>query len=336
MKTKEDNNTQTSAATQTTAANSQTAQTTTQEQTTAANTGANQQYINPTVTSAPLTTQRGVQNPVLRDKKYAGDYVSYDEYGTPISVLNGNHDAKVAFRKPVKGEAEREYERNNPNPELSEEEKKKQAKKERREKMIWAIGDGISSIANLVNTRNYAPDMFQGKAPGHVDKVNDRWEKLKAEAAANKKAYTEGLEKARQTDYNRWKDYMDMLYKQRQQDIYAKDKAETQQRNNMIAGIKAKLYESQTEGNHSRAAYYAAQIDALESGASADAALKAAKAAEAMARAKLANARTDKVNSDDDKYYTETTEEVQTTPSGLQTKKSSTTTRTPNKKKLDY
>lgn len=87
----------------------------------------------------------------------------------------------------------------NPYTPPTKEELEKERKKQKREQMFAAIGDGISALSNLYFTTRYAPNMYAPRQT-RSERVRNRWEKLAAERAANMKAYTEGLMKARQAD----------------------------------------------------------------------------------------------------------------------------------------
>lgn len=87
----------------------------------------------------------------------------------------------------------------NKDPMLTPEEEEKERKKQKREQLFAAIGDGISALSNLYFTTQYAPNMY---APMKTQsaRVRNRWEKLAAERNANMKAYSEGLANAIRAD----------------------------------------------------------------------------------------------------------------------------------------
>lgn len=78
-------------------------------------------------------------------------------------------------------------------PEETEEQRKKREKKERSRKIMSAIGDGLSAIANVYFTSQYAPDMYDPQNSS-LKAVNDRIEKLKLDRekeAEQRRAYIE-------------------------------------------------------------------------------------------------------------------------------------------------
>ena len=81
----------------------------------------------------------------------------------------------------------------------TQEELEKERKKQRREQIFAAIGDGISALSNLYFTTQYAPNMYSGRNTAS-QRVKDRWDKLAADRNANMMAYINGLMRARQAD----------------------------------------------------------------------------------------------------------------------------------------
>lgn len=80
---------------------------------------------------------------------------------------------------------------------LTDKELEQQAKKQKREKIFAAIGDGISALSNLYFTTQYAPNVEQKPMS---DKVKERWDKLEAERKGNEKAWYEGYVNALRLD----------------------------------------------------------------------------------------------------------------------------------------
>lgn len=88
------------------------------------------------------------------------------------------------------------------NPQPTEEELEAERKKEKREKLFSAISDGISSLANLYFTTQYAPNMYNPNSSSASKKTRERWERLAAQRNANMKAYIDDLMKAKMYDDN--------------------------------------------------------------------------------------------------------------------------------------
>lgn len=87
----------------------------------------------------------------------------------------------------------------NPYKPPTQEELEKERKKQRREQIFAAIGDGISALSNLFFTTQYAPNMYR-PVETQSEKTKKRWGKLTAERNANMTAYINGLMRARQAD----------------------------------------------------------------------------------------------------------------------------------------
>ena len=87
----------------------------------------------------------------------------------------------------------------NPYKPPTQEELEKERKKQRREQIFAAIGDGISALSNLFFTTQYAPNMYR-PVETQSEKTKKRWDKLAAERNANMTAYINGLMRARQAD----------------------------------------------------------------------------------------------------------------------------------------
>lgn len=87
----------------------------------------------------------------------------------------------------------------NPYQPPTEQELEKERKKQRREQIFAAIGDGISALSNLFFTTQYAPNMYSGRNTAS-QRTRERWDKLASERNANMTAYINGLMRARQAD----------------------------------------------------------------------------------------------------------------------------------------
>lgn len=87
----------------------------------------------------------------------------------------------------------------NPYKPPTEEELAKERKKQKREQIFAAIGDGISALSNLFFTTQYAPNMYTGKDTAS-GKVKVKYDRLMKERNANARAYASGLIGAMQAD----------------------------------------------------------------------------------------------------------------------------------------
>ena len=101
--------------------------------------------------------------------------------------------------KPQRVSYEEMFKLLNPYKPPTQEELEKERKKQRREQIFAAIGDGISALSNLFFTTQYAPNMYR-PVETQSEKTKKRWDKLAAERNANMTAYINGLMRARQAD----------------------------------------------------------------------------------------------------------------------------------------
>lgn len=81
----------------------------------------------------------------------------------------------------------------------TEEELEKERKKEKREKIFAAIGDGIAALSNLFFTTQGAPNAYDSKNSLSA-KAQERWDKLKKERDENSRYYTAAYMQAMKND----------------------------------------------------------------------------------------------------------------------------------------
>lgn len=158
------------------------------------------------------------------------------------------------------------------------EELEKQRKKEKRQKIFAALGDGISALANLYFTTKGAPNMYNPNN-SQQDVVKDRWDKLKQERDQHMKEYTEGLMKAQALDdenndnERKWQRLLKI-----DRANADKDKAD-QARKDALADAQRGKFEAAARKDDAMTAFYQAKEDALKEGLPLDLALKKAKKA---------------------------------------------------------
>lgn len=194
------------------------------------------------------------------------------------------------------------------------EELEKERKKQRREQIFAAIGDGISALSNLYFTTQYAPNMYSWRNTAS-QRVKDRWDKLAADRNANMTAYINGLMRARQADdaYNdnerAWQRQLGLDKIKQERDKAADARAEAKEkrdaemhdlnkqlRNNQITQAEYEAKKAEVE------ARYAPQLEESKIGRN----RAAAGASNASARASRARARYyDNGGSSGNRYYGE-------------------------------
>lgn len=91
------------------------------------------------------------------------------------------------------------YKKLNPYTPPTVEELEKEKKKQKRDQIFAAIGDGISALSNLFFTTQYAPNMYTGKNT-MSERTKVRYDKLMKEREGKEKEYYEGLMKAKIAD----------------------------------------------------------------------------------------------------------------------------------------
>lgn len=108
-------------------------------------------------------------------------------------------ESKPAPAQPQRISYEEMFKKLNPYQPPTAQELEKERKKQKREQIFAAIGDGISALSNLYFTTQYAPNMYSGHNTAS-QRTKERWDKLAADRNANMTAYINGLMRARQMD----------------------------------------------------------------------------------------------------------------------------------------
>lgn len=132
----------------------------------------------------------------------------------PVVPAGGGTEAKAAPVKPAEAPATTTTPADGGTPRMSyvemfqkmspykpptEEELEKERKKEKREKIFAAIGDGIAALSNLFFTTQGAPNAYDPKNSLSA-KAQERWDKLKKERDENGRYYTAAYMQAMKND----------------------------------------------------------------------------------------------------------------------------------------
>lgn len=167
----------------------------------------------PTATTPQMSAQ--AQAPAVQEQKEAPAAVPYaantigDNGATRTRInpggsqeLQSTRNNEVASKQkqeeqPHQMTMEEIFRATNPNPILTPEEEKQQKARRKRRKIFSAISDGISSIANLYATSQYAPN---ANTPSLSARERDRWMQEDADRAAKINSYINGLQQARLGD----------------------------------------------------------------------------------------------------------------------------------------
>lgn len=160
-----------------------------------------------------------------------------------------------------------------------------QERKQKRDTLFAKLGNGFNAFQQAYAAARGTKPLTQDT--DYVGKTRDRYERLTKERDALSREYANGMLRAAQADESlKQQAITNQLAQQRQ------DRLEREMR---IKEEKASAYQqyqaSVANKNQEQAAYWHAKWQALESGKSADEALKEARAAQAYAAAKLANVR---------------------------------------------
>lgn len=120
------------------------------------------------------------------------------------------------------------------NPQPTKEELAREEKKERRNKLFASLSDGISALANLYYTTQYAPNSFDPNK-AQSKQLRDRYDRLRAERDADKDNYIKALLRYEAEDNgNAIADARAALARKRQAEIDAynveKDKADAERK----------------------------------------------------------------------------------------------------------
>lgn len=180
-----------------------------------------------------------------------------DGVQTPVEKTVDNSPKKMSYKEM--------YQALNPYKPPTAEELEAQRKKEKRQKIFAALGDGISALANLYFTTQGAPNMYN-PANSQQDVVKDRWDKIKQERDQNMKEYTEALMKAQALDdenadnERKWQRLLKI-------DKVNADKAKAEQeRKDAIAEAQRLKYEAAANKDDKLATLYQQKSEAIAAG----------------------------------------------------------------------
>lgn len=135
--------------------------------------------------------------------------------GSAVSYVD-----KVQQAEPKKLSYVEMYQRMSPYRPPTDEELEKERKKQKRNAIFAAIGDGISALSNLFFTTQYAPNAYDpSKGMSAITKT--RFDKLKKEREDNQREYMNGFLRAMQMDDNA--EYKDLLAQTKEREQKRKD-----------------------------------------------------------------------------------------------------------------
>jgi hypothetical protein len=147
-----------------------------------------------------------------------------------------------------------------PDKPLSPQEKAAQERRRKGDAIMSALGDGISSLANIYFASEGAYNMLPDPSQSLSAKSKERWEKIKAERDAKDLRFAQRIKEREDARKQREKELRDFSLKSRALDIDEKRNQELAQYRESEAQRKAEeaaqKMDSQTQVNNARAAYY--------------------------------------------------------------------------------
>lgn len=170
---------------------------------------------------------------------------------------------KIAVAK-VEAPQSMDYERfaqiTDPDRPLSPQEKEAQERRRKSDAIMSALGDGISSLANIYFTSEGAYNMLPDPSQSLSAKSKARWDKIKAERDAKDLRFAQRIKEREDARKQREKELREYELKSRALDIDEKRNQELAQYREAEAQRKAaeaaQKMDSQTQVNNARAAYY--------------------------------------------------------------------------------
>lgn len=171
---------------------------------------------------------------------------------------------KIAVAKEVEAPQSMDYERfaqlTDPDRPLSPQEKEAQERRRKSDAIMSALGDGISSLANIYFTSEGAYNMLPDPSQSLSAKSKARWDKIKAERDAKDLRFAQRIKEREDARKQREKELREYELKSRALDIDEKRNQELAQYREAEAQRKAaeaaQKMDSQTQVNNARAAYY--------------------------------------------------------------------------------
>lgn len=147
------------------------------------------------------------------------------------------------------------YKRLNVNPALTPEQVEKQQKREKWGKIASAIGDGISSLANLYFTTKGAPNSYNPRTPTLSQATGRKWAQIYADQNERVQAYIRGLERARAKDdelaqkEREWQNEL-AINAQKQKQNEAEEKRKQEMHEQDLAAAEAEARKAKTEADY--------------------------------------------------------------------------------------
>lgn len=180
------------------------------------------------------------------------------------------------------------------------EELAKERKRQKREAIISAIGDGISAISNLVYTTKYAPNAYTGKDT-LSERNRARWEKARKAYDDDLKAWIHGRMAARKADWDAGQQSAILELKRQEAEGKERDRAlkvHAQAMQDRLTDMEIRLKNGQLDKAAAEKALYEIKAAAEKAGIPLKTAKTEAEIRKLNAQAASANAQANKTNSE--------------------------------------
>ena len=143
----------------------------------------------------------------------------------------------------------------------TEEELEKERKKEKREKIFAAIGDGIAALSNLFSTTHGAPNAYDPNNSLSA-KAKERWDKLKKERDENGRYYTAAYMQAMKNDEEGARDDRNWRHQLEREGVQDKRYADDIEHRDKRERIEDKRYDANIKHRDTREAIEDKRYDA--------------------------------------------------------------------------
>lgn len=136
------------------------------------------------------------------------------------------------------------FQKMNPYTPPTPEEVEKEKRKQKRQAVFAAIGDGISALSNLYFTTTYSPNAWDAKN-SMSEKMKERWDKLKKEREDNQRTYMDGYLRALAMDDANARDDRNWRHTLEREEVEDKRYADNIKHRDKREGIEDKRYDDE-------------------------------------------------------------------------------------------
>ncbi|MCM1142187.1 MAG: hypothetical protein NC453_26755 [Muribaculum sp.] len=145
------------------------------------------------------------------------------------------------------------FQKMNPYTPPTPEEVEKEKRKQKRQAVFAAIGDGISALSNLYFTTTYSPNAWDANNSMST-KMKERWDKLNKERQENQRTYMDGYLRAMAMDDEKARDDRNWRHTLEREEVTDKRYEDEIQHRDKREGIEDKRYDDNIEHRNQREA----------------------------------------------------------------------------------